>query len=112
VAVDTTTAKIRQGSLLPALVTQGTRAGALVDFTTFTGGIVFKMVCHHRDGTTTTVTGPATSDASGSLSYQWQPGNTDVAGTYSATFTGIDGGARPETFPTAYDLVVVVFPAI
>ena len=111
-AVDTTTFTIRQGSLLPVLPTTGTRAGGVVDFTTFTGGLTFKMVCHHRDGTTTTITGPATGDNAGNLSYVWQTGDTDVAGTYEAVFEGIDGAGKPETFPTKYNLVVVVFPAI
>ena len=101
------TAGIRQGDLLPALVAQATTETGVVDLTQFVGGITFRMVCG-----STVVTGPATGDASGNLTYNWNSGDTNVAGTYSAVFIGTDGTGKTETFPTGSNLTVIVVPRI
>ncbi|HET9893218.1 MAG TPA: hypothetical protein VFQ42_22260 [Mycobacterium sp.] len=104
---DSLTFPIRQGDLLPALTAVAFKLSGAVDFTAYTGGITFRMVKG-----STVITGTATGDALGNLTYQWQSGDTAIAGTYAATFHGVDGGGRPQTFPTDRNLTVVIVPAI
>jgi hypothetical protein len=104
---DALTVEIRQGDRLPALRAVAFTESGLVDLTQFTGGITFRMVKG-----ATVITGSATGDAIGNLTYQWHVGDTAIAGSYAATFTAIDGAGRQETFPTAQNLAVIVVPAI
>ena len=89
------------------LVCQAFDANGLKDLTIFTGGIVFKMVSG-----ATVVTGTATGDAQGNLTYPW--GATDLAlpGTYAATFTGTDAGSKKGTMPSGFNLTIIVIPAL
>ena len=104
---DSITFQIRQGDLLPAITVQVFNVIGAVDLTAFSGGITFRMVKG-----TTVITGAASGTSGGLATYQWQNGNTDIAGIYAAVFVGIDGGGRHETFPTAQNLSVVIVAAI
>lgn len=102
--------KIRQNDLLPPMKANAfTDSGPVTLATTFTGGIVFRMV--HTDGTV--VTGAATGDDLGNLTYNWAAGNTTKVGIYAAVFIGtVTAGAKPQTFPTDSNLVVEIIAAI
>lgn len=97
---------IRQGDRLPTLRAVAFTATGVVDFTQFVS-ISFRMVNGE-----TVVTGPASGDASGNLSYAWASGDTDVPGTYAAVFIAVDGTGRQETFPTDSNIEIVIIPAI
>lgn len=98
--------KIRQHDTLPALQARAFTDGAFVDLTQF-ATIVMRMVSG-----ATVVTGSATGDALGNLSYAWQAGDTDVVGTYAVVFVGTTAGGRVQTFPTGTNLTIEVVAAI
>lgn len=77
-----------------------------IDLTVFTGGITFKMVGP------VTRSGAATGDAIGNLTYVLQAGDTDVVGEYVATFRGVDGSGKPQTFPQGTNLRITVVKAL
>jgi uncharacterized protein YfaS (alpha-2-macroglobulin family) len=60
----------------------------------------------------TVVTGSATGDASGNMTYQWATTDLDVVGTYSARFKATDGSGKTESFPRGYNLTIIVEPDI
>ena len=96
----------RQGDRLPAIKAQAFTETGAVDLTTF-ASITFRMVCG-----STVVTGTASGDASGNLTYNLGASDTAVAGTYNAYFIGTDGLGNKETFPTGENLTVVVVPTV
>ena len=98
-------AKVRQNSIhRPLRVVVYTEAG-VVDFPTeFPNGVTFRMT----SGATVIATGAAVGDALGNLSYQWQAGDLATAGTFTATFAGLDSLGRVETFLIGTNLEIVV----
>jgi hypothetical protein len=102
------TAKFRQNSTHRPLRAIAYSQAGLVDFTTeFPGGVTFKMVSG-----ATTVTGTATGDANGNLTYAWAPTDLAVPGTYAATFTAVGEEGLLETMPSGTNLEIVVVPTI
>lgn len=97
---------IRQYDVPKTINTRAFNASGFVDLTQFTGGITFKMVGP------VTIQGSATGDANGNLSFTLTGTQTDVPGTYEATFRGIDGSGTPQTFPEETNLHVVIVPAL
>lgn len=68
---------MKRGDTKPDLVINCTSDGAAVDFTTAT---TVQVVCR-RDGTATPLfTRTATGAADGSVTYEWQAGDTDTVG--------------------------------
>lgn len=101
-------ANMRQGDRLPSLQAKAfTDAGGIVDLTTFTGGITFRMV-----NGATVITGAASGDAQGNLTYNWGASDTATPGTYAAVFIATDSGGKKQTFPTGDNLQVVIVPSI
>ncbi len=96
----------RQGDRLPAIKAQAFTATNNVDLTQF-ASITFRMVCG-----ATVVTGPASGDANGNLTYNLGASDTAVPGTYSAYFIATDGTGKVETLPTGENLTVVIVPTI
>lgn len=91
--------EIRQGDRLPViegLATFKDRHGKIrsFNFTNWTS-LIFTMV---RGATT--VTGAATGNDAGLLSYQWADGDTALPGRYIGKFTGISPEGLLQTFPT------------
>lgn len=98
----------RQGALhRPYRALAFTAAGFVNLPTEFPGGITFRMVLG-----STVISGPATGDANGNLTYQWQPGDLDVPGIYKAYFIGTDAAGKTETMPDGHELEVPVVPTI
>ena len=56
------------------------------------------------------ITGPAMGDDNGVLSYQWNPADTDAAGTYEGKFTGLDPSGFQQTFPTKGFITIEIAP--
>ncbi len=77
-----------------------------IDLTLFTGGVTFKMVGP------VTITGAAIVDAIGNLTYTFTTGQTATVGDYVATFTGIDGTGKAQTFPEGTRLKVRIIAAL
>jgi len=73
----------------------------------FPGGVAFRMVLG-----ATIITGPATGDAAGNLTYPWGTHDLDIPGTYAAYFVGTDASGKTETFPDGANLQIVVVPTI
>lgn len=88
--------EVHQGDLLPivevAVTYQCNRQP--FDFTGWTG-ITFTL-----EGPTT-ITGPATGDSNGVLTFVWGAGTTDVPGSYEGRFRGTSPDGKPRTFPTS-----------
>lgn len=99
-------AKFRQGTRLPSLQAVAYTKTGNVDLTQF-ASITFRMVSG-----STVVTGPASGDAQGNLTYQWGASDLAVVGTYTAYFIATDGLGKTETFPTDQNLVIEVVPTI
>lgn len=97
---------MRQGDRLPPVTASAFTAAGFIDFTAFSS-ITFRMVSG-----STVVTGTATGDAHGNLSYAWQAGDTNVPGTYEAVFIATDDSGKLQTFPTDTNLTIVVTPDI
>lgn len=96
----------RQGDRLPAIRAVAFNASGLIDLTAFTS-ITFRMVFG-----ATVVTGTASGDAQGNLTYQLGASDTAVPGTYAAYFIGTDPTGKVETFPSGDNLTVIVVPTI
>lgn len=101
---------IRSGDELPVLRGRATfrdASGAIKTFS-FTGwtGLTFMA----SGAGLPTITGPATGDAAGILSYQWQPGDTDTPGTYEGKFFGNDPSGFQQTFPTKGFVAIEITP--
>lgn len=98
--------EFRQGCThSPLRVTAFDDAGR-VDFPTkFPGGVTFKMVIG-----AIIITGAATGDSSGGLSYQWAAHDLDITGTGSVLFHGTDGAGRVEAFPRGRNLSIIIIP--
>ena len=104
--------RIRQGARLPALkgvaIVPEPSPGlppSFVDLTQFVS-ITFRMVCG-----TSVVTGVASGDVNGNLTYNWGASDTAVVGKYAAYFIGTDTNGKIAYFPSDQDLVVDVFAA-
>lgn len=76
-----------------------------VDLTVF-ASVAFRMVGP------VTVTGAATGDASGNLSYTWGAGDTATPGEYQAVWRCTDGSGKVQTFPQGASLTVEIVAAI
>ena len=101
-------AQFRQGQTHRPLIVTAFTESALVDFPgEFPGGVTFRMVSGSH-----VVTGPATGDSQGRLTYAWQVGDLDVIGTYQAYFIASDGAARTETIPDVTNLEITVIATI
>ena len=96
----------RQNDRLPAVQAKAFTATGVVDLTAF-ASIAFRMVSG-----STVVTGVATGDALGNLSYAWGVGDLAVIGKYAAVFQATDGSGRVQTFPTGTNLIIEVIAAI
>lgn len=102
------TKHFRQGMTHRPLQVKAYRASGRVNFTTEFSSITFKMV-----NGSTIITGSATGDALGILTYQWAANDLNVAGTYAGYFIATDGAARKETFPDdGTELEIIVDPAL
>lgn len=91
--------EIRQGDTLPrleGLATYKDRFDKIRAFN-FTGwtNLTFTMIKG-----ATTVTGAATGNEAGLLTYQWSPGDTAIPGRYLGTFHGTSPEGFEQTFPT------------
>ncbi len=104
---DQITREVRQNDRLPTMTAVAFSEGARVDLTVF-ASIAFRMVA--SDGTVKIAAGAATGDANGNLSYAWAAGDTDTVGEYEAVFKATDGTGKVQTFPTGYNLKVVIGP--
>lgn len=80
------------GDLLPAYVADASDCDGPFDFTGWT--LTFEMAGP------VTVTGAATGDASGVLTYVWADGDTDIPGDYRPLFIGVSPApeSKPRTF--------------
>jgi hypothetical protein len=101
---------IRAGDELPVLRGRATyrdAAGVVKPFS-FTGwtGLTFLATATGL----APITGPATGDADGLLSYQWNPADTDIAGTYEGKFFGNDPDGYQQTFPTKGFITIEITP--
>lgn len=106
IVVETT--KFRQHSTHRPLRAIAFSQFGLVDFPAeFPNGVTFKMVSG-----ATIVTGVATGDASGNLTYVWGLTDLAVAGTYAATFKALDENLLPEEMPSGLNIEIVVVPAL
>lgn len=97
---------IRQGDLSRPIRAKAFDADGFINLTLFTSGITFKMVGP------TTVQGAAVGDASGNLTYTFGAGQTATVGEYVATFTGVDGSGKAQTFPQGTNLRITIIPAL
>lgn len=104
---DQITRTMRQNDRLPTLTTVAFTEGQRVDLTVF-ASITFRMVA--SDGTVKIAAGTATGDVNGNLSYAWAAGDTDTVGEYEVVFRALDGTGKRQTFPTGYNLRVVIVP--
>lgn len=96
---------VRAGDTATPVRAKAFDAAGFVDLTVF-ASITFKMVGP------VTVEGAATGDASGNLTYQWQAGQTGTIGDYEATFTGVDGSGKAQTFPQGANLRITIVAAL
>lgn len=99
---------IKRGDLLPILTaTLGPAGGGAALIPTGTGASTtfFMRRADAATNTAPTVTGAASVADQvaqrGQVSYIWQPGDTDVAGSYFFEWKVIDTSGKPQTFPTA-----------
>lgn len=98
----------RKGMRHPPLkVLAFTEAGVVNFPVEYPGGVTFRMVSG-----ATVVTGAASGDAFGVLTYQWGATDLDIVGTYAAYFIATDGAGKTESFPRGYNLEIVVVPTI
>lgn len=97
---------IAQGKTLPDVIADASScdSGAF-DFVTDAWTLTFVMTGP------TDITGAATGDALGVLTYIWQPGDTDIPGTYEAHFDGVRGDGKTARFPTSGSMTIVIEPA-
>lgn len=96
---------IKQNDTRPIIqISMKTAAGAAVNLTGAT--VRFHM------GALIDAAATVTDAANGVAEYEWQPGDTATAGTYSAEFevTYLDGGI--ETFPNSGDLSIRIVKEI
>ena len=98
--------RIRQNDLSEPIRAKAFNASGFVNLTLFTGGLTFKMVGP------VSVQGAAVGDANGNLTYTFANGETATPGTYEATFRGVDGAGKAQTFPQGTNLRVIVVPAL
>jgi len=98
--------QFRQNDRLPALEVRAFTASGNVDLTAY-ASIAFRMVSG-----STVVTGVATGDVNGLLTYAWGSGDLAVVGVYDAVFLATDGTGRVQTFPTGTNLKIEVIAAI
>jgi hypothetical protein len=101
----TTEITITAGDTATPIRARAFTAADFVDLTVFSS-IAFRMVGP------VTVTGAATGDALGNLSYAWASGDTDDVGTYAAVWICTDGTGRTQTFPQGTSLTVVIVAAV
>jgi hypothetical protein len=80
-------------------------ADGYVNLTVF-ASIAFRMVGP------VTVTGAATGDALGNLSYAWAAGDTATVGDYQAVWLATDGSGKTQTFPQGASLTVTIVAAV
>ncbi len=97
---------ITQGDLSRPILARAFDETGFIDLTLFTGGITFKMVGP------TTITGTAVGDAIGNLTYTFTAGQTATVGDYVATFRGVDGSGKAQTFPEGTRLRVRIIAAL
>ena len=103
------THRMVRNDLLPALSITCTYAdGTAVDLSAATAP-KFYMRNAHDVSATPKVNGTATitDGAAGQLTYTWQSGDTDTAGTYNAEFE-VQVGGRKFTFPTGSQVMSVI----
>lgn len=98
-------ATMHQGDLLPIVRARAFDAGAFLNLPALFTSIAFRMVSG-----STVITGPATGDANGNLTYTWQAGDTAVPGTYEACFIGTTAGGQVQTLPSSTHLTIVILP--
>jgi hypothetical protein len=92
---------IRQGDTATPLTAKAFDADGYTDLTAF-ASIAFRMVGPD------TITGAATGDALGNLSYAWASGDTDTVGEYDAVWVCTDGSGKTQTFPQGTNLTVTI----
>src|SRR5262245_12724747 len=95
---------VPQGTLLPVLKESFADSAGVIDFTQFSS-IAWTM--KHNDGSPT-VTGSATGDALGNVTYTWVAGDTATKGTYQGYFIGTTAGGKTQRFPTTGVVSVLV----
>jgi hypothetical protein len=76
-----------------------------VDLTVF-ASVAFRMVGP------VTITGAATGDALGNLSYAWAAGDTATPGEYAAVWRCTDSSGKTQTFPQGGSLTVTIVAAV
>lgn len=82
-----------QGDLLPVYVVDVKTCAGEFDFTGWT--VVFRMRGPVQ------VSGPASGDSHGVLTYVWAAGDTSVAGDYEPLFVGTSPEGKQQTFHVA-----------
>lgn len=98
---------IRQNDTAPPFTAiASNKNGPLLLATRFMS-VTFRMV-----GEGKIITGAATYDDAGNLTYQWQAGDTDTPGNYVITFLGVDDAGREQTIPTAGNIAATIIPRI
>lgn len=96
---------IRRGDTLPIF-----QADAKVEGKPFlfaTGG--WTVITFEMSGPVL-VTGAATGDDTGLLTYAWIAGDTATPGTYEAVFRGTALDGNHQTFPTSGSITVIIDP--
>lgn len=100
--------KRRQGDGGPPVLANAVDDSGPIKFATQYTALMFRMVFG-----TTIVTGTATGDDAGNLTYNFAPTDLATAGTYNAVFVATaNSTGRPETFPTGENLTVIVVPSV
>lgn len=101
----TTEITITQGDTATPIQARAFTADDFVDLTAF-ASVAFRMVGP------VTITGAATGDALGNLSYTWAAGNTATVGEYQAVWIATDGSGKTQTFPQGASLTVTIVAAV
>jgi hypothetical protein len=82
--------EIPRGDLLPVYVADARTCDGQFSFIGWT--LTFRMIGP------VVVTGAATGDEHGVLTYAWVAGDTDLPGDYEPLFVGISPAGKPQTF--------------
>lgn len=91
---------IKRGDLKPELTIICTNEDGAVDFTSASS---VQVVCRREGASAPLFTRAASGDANGTVTYEWQDGDTDTVGRLLVEVIVTWAGAAPQRFPaTSY----------
>lgn len=96
---------IRRGDTLPVLECDAKTCDGPFKFVT--GG--WTVITFEMSGPVV-VTGSATGDDAGLLTYPWVAGDTDTPGAYDAVFRGTALDGNRQTWPTTGAITIIIDP--